>query len=380
MLVARYQVRLKSQAGIVTAIFDDWRGLQWQYVVNAPGFFSLTLDGGDARVSLFLPDCQIEIWRTIPGVLPWALAYEALVEDVYDSLFENGNRQFVIVGAGYNSLLARRTIAYYSDAAGAAKSGAAETVMKEFVDENLGPGATVPPRLLNDGVLAGLTIGADLGTGSAWTGQRTGQNLLDTLKKISLVGGVDFAVIGTGPATYQFSTYYPQLGADRTTIGLDPTTGRNAAGNVPVVFSPLLNNVSRMEYRKKHSDETNAVFVWGTGTASARAVRLRTDPVAIAVSPIGLREISRSGASQSSAANLDQVGDEDLEKYAARDDLDFTPLLSDQTLYGKDFSVGDLVTADYFGRTFHKRITSVNASVSSGSSGESMDFEFSDIP
>lgn len=380
MLVARYHVRLKNQAGTDVAIFDDWRSLQWQYIVNAAGYYSLTLDANDSRIALFEPDGQVEIWRSIPGYLDWTKTFEAHVEDFYDSLAENGNRQFVSVGSGYNGVLGRRTIAAYSDTARANKSGVAETVMKAYANENIGPGATFPPRLMQSGVMAGLTVEGDSATGNAWTGQRGQQNLLETLKKIALVGGVDFAVVGTGPATYEFRVYPNQLGVDRTTIGLDPATGFNGAGNIPVVFSPAFNNVARMEYKRKFGDSANAIFVWGQGTGSARALRLRTDPAAIALSPIGLREFSRSGNSQSTNANLDQMGGEDLQKYAASEELSFAPLLNAQTLYGVHFSVGDKVTANYFGKEFHKRIVGVKATVSSGSSGEALDFDFADVP
>jgi hypothetical protein len=252
--------------------------------------------------------------------------------------------------------------------------------MKEFVNEQIGPGATFPPRLRQSGVMAGLTVEADSGAGGAWTGQRGQQNLLDTLKKIALVGLVDFAIVGTGPAAYEFRTYANQLGVDRTNIGLNPATGLNGAGNVPVIFSPMLNNVSRMDYKRQFGDSANAIFVWGQGVGSTRALRLQIDAAAIGVSPIGLREFSRSGGSQTSDANLDQVGLEDLEKYRVREELSFTPLLNPQTLFGVNFNLGDRVTADYFGRTFHKRIVSVKATVSSGSSGEALDFEFADIP
>jgi hypothetical protein len=380
VLVARYQVRLKNQAGVNVAIFDDWRSLQWQSVVNDKGFYSLTLDANDARLPLFEPDGQIEIWRSIPGNLAWSLAFEAHVEDAYDSLAENGNRQYVSVGSGYNGVLGRRTISAYSDTARANKSGTAETVMKAYVNENIGPGATFPARPMQSGVMTGLTVEADSAAGNTWTGQRGQQNLLETLKKIAIIGEVDFAVVGTGPATYEFRVYPDQLGIDRTTVGLDPATGLNAAGNIPVVFSPMLNNVRSMEHTIKYGDSFNAVFVWGQGVGSLRALRLRTDPVGVGVSPIGLREFSRSGGSQTTNANLDQMGDEDLEKYKARDELTFTPLLNEQTLYGVHFNVGDRVTSDYFGYISHKRIVGVKGDIASGSGGEQLAFDFADIP
>jgi hypothetical protein len=225
--------------------------------------------------------------------------------------------------------------------------------------------------------MAGMTIEADSGAGATWAGARHGQNLLDTLKLIAAFSSIDFAVVGTGAATYEFRTYELQRGSDRTNVGLDPATGLNAAGNVPVVFSPLAGNVSSMAYSLRHKNETNAAYIWGQGQGSARNVRLRTDPAAIAVSPIGLRESSRNGASQATNTEIDALADAELEKQQAKETLTFTPKSSPNCLFGVNYFVGDRVTADYYGNVMNKRIISVTATV--GDNGESLDFDFADI-
>lgn len=380
MLVARYQIRLKDPDGVQVALFDDWRSLQFQKKLNTPGFYTFIINGLDPRVSLFEPDGQVEIWRSIPGELGWYKEFEAHHEDYYLQLFSNGNWQFTSVGTGYIGLLARRGIEYTSDVAQAAKSGVAETVMKEYVNENAGAAATSPPREA-DGVTAGLTIEVDAGLGSTWSGQRSTKNLLETLQEIANSCDLDFDVVGTGAATYEFQTFDTQRGEDRTVTGLDPTTGLNAAGNVPVIFAPELGNVAEMSYSIRRKEESNAVFVWGAGTAAARAIEVREDAAAIGVSPIGRRESSRSGASQgSTTADLQALGDEWLARDAVKEEFTFKPKLNAQTLYGKHFNVGDRVTARLGTIIRSKRIVGVSITVSENNAGEDTTFEFSDIP
>lgn len=382
MLVARYQIRLKDQSGSPAAIFDNFRTLRWQYKINAGGSFEFEIDGRDDRVSLFEPDGQLEMWRSIPGIAVWYKVFEAHIEDFDDSILENGDQRFVVGGTGYTGVLGRRTIAHASDTVYATKSGPAETVMKEYVNENVGPGATCPPRLLESGVMPGMSVEANSGGGAIWTGSKHEQNLLETLQGIADFAKIDFAVVGTGPATYEFRTYINQFGVDRTTVGLDPSTGLNAAGNVPVVFSPLLDNISKLNYKLAHNSEVNAAYIWGRDTGASRAIRLRTNSAAIAISPIGLREASRSGASQTTDADLDAIGDSVLEQSQTREVITFTPKRTTQTLFGVHFGVGDRITVRRRNVDYNKRVVAVTGTVMAGGkgSGESLDFDFSDIP
>jgi len=379
MLVARYQVRLKDNTGSVAAIWDDWRSLQYQRKVNAGGFITLILDGNDPRAMLLETDGQIEVLRAIPGLKDWYTDLDGIVEDFDDSTFENGNRQLTIVGSGLNSLLGRRDIAYRSDSAQAAKTGVAETVMKEYVNENVGPGATSPPRLLASGVMAGFAVEADAAGGNAWTGNRSSRGLLEVCQEISNVGGVDFGVARTGAGAYEFRVYAGQLGEDRTTAGLDYSTGLNAAGNPPVVFSLELGNIASCTYSIKRRGAANAVYCFGQGQGAARDVAVAQDLGDIASSPIARREMARNGSSQDNAADLQQLAGEYLTQFAPSESFDFVPRFNEATLYGLHFELGDRITAQYRGLSFNKRITGVTISV--GEKGESPpQLEMADIP
>lgn len=376
---ARYQVRLKDNTGVVVAVFDDWRSLQYQRKVNSAGYITFIINGDDERAALIETDGQIEVLRAIPGKVAWYTDFDGIMENRFDETSENGNRQLTITGSGLNGLLARRIIAYLSSDTQADKTGVAETVMKQYVNENIGPGATTPPRQLSSGVMAGFAVEANAGAGSAWTGQRASRGLLETLQDIANASGVDFDVVRTGAAAFEFRVYASQLGYDRTTTGLVYATGLNAAGYAPIVFSIELGNIAKAMYSVKRSGMANAVYVYGQGTGALRDVVVAEDAADLAASPYARREMARNGSSQDNTLDLQQLANEYLNQFMPRASFEFTPLFTDATLYGVDFNLGDKITAEYNGVSFNKRITAVTITVS-GDGEAPPALEMADIP
>ena len=351
-----YHVVLKNQSGVQVALFDDWRTLSFAHRINSVGSFSFGINGDDSRASLFALDGQIEIYRSNlqQSISPY-LEFEGLIR-AYERRYDvDGKRHFVVEGRGYNDLLARRVVAYYTGSAYSNKSGVAETVMKEFVSQNAAASATAPPRLF-DGVLAGLTVQADGATGVSWTGARAYRNLLEVLQGIANdTGTMDFDVVGNGAAAYLFKTYLNQRGTDRTTAGLSASTGLNTAGNAPVVFSVLFGNMEQPIYRDTRLSEINAVMVLGGGAEDARAVVQRTNSSAIADSPINRREISKDARNESATAGLNTVGDTALLNLQRKQTFNFKFIETDSTQYGRDFMWGDKVTARFYAKKIKER-------------------------
>src|SRR3990172_7332367 len=153
-IAPKYQVRLRDQSGVLTAIFDDWVDMEFTKEVNNIGSYKFQINGEDARRSLFELDGQVEIWRQVAGCgLGWYKEFEGFHRLDSRSTDKEGNRIFVSDGVGLNDLLARSIIAYKAGTIRADKNAPAETVMKEYVDENCGPTAddTVVGRLYQGG-------------------------------------------------------------------------------------------------------------------------------------------------------------------------------------------------------------------------------------
>lgn len=380
-MATRYQVRLKDVAGTQVAVLTDWYFLSFTHRVNGVGSQELRIDGDLSVVDQFVLDGQLEIWRSdiaASPVIPLYLEYEGFHRTEVRQTAPDGRSLFSSIGAGYDHLLDRRIILYPAGSAQAAKAAAGETVMKEFVDENAGPGATSPPRLLSPGVMTGLTIQADGAAGAVWTGARAYRNLLDVLVEVAKDSDVDFGIVGTGPATFEFQAKAAPWGADRTTTGLDEATGLNAAGNAPVIFSLGFGNMEAPRYSLSRIQEVTAALALGQGQEADRTIAERTDAAAIAESTWNRIEVSRQANSEDSVAGLQSVGDEVLAALQAKEIFAFDALQIPATLYGRDYFLGDLVTARYKDIERNKKIVGVTVSIQKGE--ETIKPELSDIP
>lgn len=380
-MAVSYHVVLKNALGAQVALFDDWDTLLVAQVVNGIGSFDLIISGYDARAALFEVDSQIEVYRSnlAYGIAAY-IEFEGLCRDFYREIDENGKRTFRVTGTGYNDLLYRRTIAYYSGTTYTDKSAPSETIMKEFVYENAGAGAASPNRLFITGPITGFTIEGGSGTGATWTGARAYRNLLDILQEISVQTLMDFDTIGIGAALYEFRTYVGQRGLDRTTTGLNSTTGLNGAGNVPQVFSLQYGNMGTPSYKVRRSDERNAALVLGAGADSSRVVVERTDAVAMAASPVNAREITRDARNESTLAGLQTKGDQLLKQFQYTEEFDFSYIETPACQYGRDFNIGDMITAQFDEIQVNKKIVGVSARVQGGiEKAEQLFIRLSDI-
>ncbi|KKL57941.1 hypothetical protein LCGC14_2230390, partial [marine sediment metagenome] len=186
-MATRYQVRLKNLAGVQVGLITDWRSLTYTKRVNSVDDYTLVIDGELSLVDDFVLDGQIEILRTdiaaVP-VIPSTVDLEAFHRTAVRETNVDGLSTFTSKGLGYDDLLRRRAILFRAASSQADKSGVGETVMKAYVNENAGPGATSPPRLFA-GVNTGLTIQTDGAAGTSWEGEKSFRPLLSVLREIT---------------------------------------------------------------------------------------------------------------------------------------------------------------------------------------------------
>ena len=357
-----YQVRLKNVAGAPIATFVGRRrrlpgalwGFNYDKRLRTSGQFTVRIDGDDERIDLFDLDCQVEFWRrdTRAG-LDWYKDFEGFHRSWAFEQDQEGRDVFVSRGRGYNDLLAAEPIRYYAGSDYACKSGPAETVAKEFADENVGPSATSPPRD-EAGVMPGLAVQADAGTGAVWDGCRANKNLLDVLVELADYGSGDFMVVGTGPATFEFrwrDAYW----------GLDKTQGNGA--RPPVTFGPAYRNATNLRYNYSRLVEVNVVYVLGQGTGADRAIMTVTSG-AEGDSPWARRAVSRD-ARDAPIAALPARGYATLYEQRARRTMSFQALPTPACRYGRDWDWGDLTTVEFRGMTLDQKIVGVRVGMSS---------------
>lgn len=378
-MATRYQVVLKNLAGARVAMITDWRSLTYTRRVNGVGGYILTIDGDSDFVDLFTLDGQVEIFRRDQSATPafdWTLDFEGFHRTEIRSTDERGLSRYSSQGVDYTELIDARGIDFQKGSSGADKTGVGETIIKAYVNENAGPGALVASGRDTDGVQPGLVIQADGAAGSAWTGSRPLRPLLDIIREISRATTVDFDVVGTGPATFQFNAQARPIGTDRTNNGIDPLTGLNAAGNAPVLFSLAFGNMQRPIYALNRIAEANVIIVVGQGTDGNRTVAVRSSG-ATSDSTWNKKEVIKNANQEDTVAGLNAVGDALLDKLQAAETFEWNALETVSYRYGRDYFVGDLVTAEYQDIERDKQIIAAEITMAEGR--ETIDLELADV-
>ncbi len=375
-MAARYQIIIRDQAGLQVAILTTWISLAYVLRLNDVGGYTLELDGDLAVINDFIVDGQVEIRRRDQDAgIDWYTDFQGFHRTQQQRNAQDGASIYTSQGVDFKHLLARRAILYRDTSDEAAKTGPGETVMKSYVDENAGPGATSPPRLF-DGVFPGLAIQVDGAAGPDWDGNKPYRPLLDTLREIADATDVDFDLVATGPVAFEFQAQAAPLGLDRTTVGIDPGTGLNGAGNAPVIFSLDFGNMEIPALTTHRLNEITAAIVLGQGAEGNREVVERTS-AATADSPWNRIEGNKLANQVEDIDGLNAVGDAMLQELQARIVFTFQALQIPATLYGRDYFVGDRVTARYGGTERNFQVTAATITVAAGR--EDIQIEVSDV-
>jgi hypothetical protein len=362
MAEATYQVRVRNTSGAQIAVFSGaGRGaaggglvsLSYTRRVRTAGQWTVRIDGNDERIALLemqdvgdrRVDYLFEFWRRDPlGGLDWYRDFCGFHRwDGWDQDAE-GREMYIASGRGLNDLCAAECIAWPAGSAGACKNAAAETAAKEYVDENVGPGATVVAGRRRAGSFQGLTVEANAATGAAWEGCRSNKNLIDILAELAEYAPGDFMVVPTSyandPITMEFRWKAGQW-------GLDCTEGNGV--NVPAIFDPLLGNMENAQYVYSRLDEVNVCDVGGPGEGAARSYTTRTTG-AEGDSPWARRAVFRDARNAASATEEADKAWETLNKQEAKRTFTFDARQTPATRYGRDWNLGYLVTVNW--RTF----------------------------
>jgi hypothetical protein len=376
--MSSYQVRVRDNDGLQIAVFagggrgDSGGGLQslnYTRRLRTPGQGTVSIYGDDERITLLELldsgpadthlDYWIEFWRSDPfGDLDWYRDFVVFHRwDGFNQLGE-GEITYEMRGRGLNDLLQAEEIRWYAGSPQAAKSGVCETVAKEFVDENVGPGATVVAGRDRAGNFQGLTVEVTANTGAAWDGARANNNLLDVLVELADFAPADFNIVPTSFDPDAIAMEF-QWKADQW--GLDKTWGN---GTRPaVVFSPSNGNVENVKMAYSRLDEVNVCDVGGPSQGAARVYTSRTSGTEND-SPWARRAVFRDARNAHTAGERQDIGDQTLNAQRSKRALTFNARQTKATRYGRDWDLGDLVTVEFLGRSYDKKIVGVTIGVS----------------
>lgn len=357
--MTQYTVDLRDVTGVRVAEFHGaGRGrtkggltrLLYRREARGVGTFRLDIAGDDSRIPLFERDGQIIIKRYDPF---WESAFAADFEGFHRvsqwTQDMAGILGFISAGPCYNVMLPSETINWPAGSAYTCKRGPAETVAKEFVEENIGPSAGLDQEG-NTRVRQGLTVQATAGGGAAWDGCRSYDNLMDVVLELAEYGPGDFWIAGTGAATFEFRWKSPRRGEDKTR-GNDPAVVFSA-------FGPGV-NITGLALLDSRVSDVNVCHALGWGEGEARVCRTRSTADVMAT-PWSRSVVSRDARDASSTDQLDDRADEELDRSRSRMTAMFRALQTSATRYKRDWDIGDLVTLELKpGTEYEMKVASV---------------------
>lgn len=310
--------------------------------VNEPGLVAFTLDGDSPLIATMDHKSRVEVWRrdTERNIL-WYRENIGLFLDQERRYTDHAFFRAICPGPLW--FIGTRHILYYANTANrsAFTTAKAETIMKTLVDYNAGANATVANGRMRTPNTLSITVAADTAAGNTKDWYCAWDNLLASLQALVAAGsGGDFDLVRSG-ANWEFRWYTGQLGTDRS---------------ASVFFSLSLGNMRNPVYRHTRSIEATAALVGGQGEESLRATRVVTGTDYAAANDV---ETFVNATNASSDAGYDAEGARVLKQMQAEHELTFDIVQDGPYLYGRDYFLGDLVTATYDAISVTRKIQGV---------------------
>ncbi|MFI7329368.1 siphovirus ReqiPepy6 Gp37-like family protein [Streptomyces rubiginosohelvolus] len=307
---------------------DDYTSLTVIPRYNAIGSFVLEISADSGKTNL-LAEGNGLIIRTADGTLVDSGPIRTV--DWSRSKDDSGEGKLTVGGVSDTEVLARYTcwpapgsaIGSQADAVYKISAVVAETAMRTLVNLNAGPGALAARKNPL------LTLATNGNRGPTITRQLNQfDSLLAVLTDIANAAGLGFRVVQVGSGL-QFQVYEP--------------TDRSGTAR----FAFRLGNLTDANYTTTPPTCTRAVVVAG-GQSSPRQCKTydRVDPLfpgLIIEQFVDLTSVDT--ASVDLAAQMDQVAEEALTSGAGQGSLAISPIDIPQLRYGRDYQVGDTVSA-----------------------------------
>ena len=352
---ATWDLFLTDDEGRRLATLNDNGGFTLVLRYNGTGQFSIQLNYNMdwAALGIFsgLPDNRIEFWRATPEVKRQLLAVGFIRKaNITDTAL-------TISGPDQNGLLDTRIIAYDAGTSQTDKTDYADDMMKAVVYDNMGGGAPAG-RDLTDygfGIAGDLGLGPSIDMQFAWRPVRA---TLDKIAKVASENGtrIYYGIEPVSPTEFLFKTWVGQPGIDRTS---------------DLVFS-IDRGLADPSLTLDYQQEITYVYAGGQGQGAARDVQEVEDTARSSASIFGRREGFRD-ARHVTAGDSDAVEDAGYGMLAeGRPTRLFmaTILSVPSAQYGRDWNLGDRVTAQFCGMKFECLISKVRVVVRGDGSEE----------
>lgn len=359
-----HEIYFFDHDGVRRLLLEGWEYLEYTQRVSSPwnSIIRIELPSEEDESGLLTffretleVDWITEMYRTNEFDNERELVYEGMHRTLVDQVKQDGSVVFTLYGVGYTDLLKRRITLPPAGSETSNKSGFAETVAKDFIDEQ----AINPVDI--DRIFPGLTNEADQARGNTAEYSARYTNLFTVISRVCEQGALDFGIVGSGTVGSFIFKALPLWGTDRR-VG-------NADGNNPTTFDVYLNNMEIPILSKSAGDEVNYVYIGGQQQGANRIIQTLQNAARVALSPWNRREAFVDARQESTTDGLTTAGQAYLNENGAQTKFTFNINQTPGTQWLRDWELGDIVTALYFGQNFTKKIIQVSVVVSAGETG-----------
>jgi hypothetical protein len=232
-------------------------------------------------------------------------------------------------------------------------------MIKAIIDENMGPSAPNDeagrPRAYDANyfsIMADTTEGPSVTRSFAW------RFVLPTIQEISkssrdLGSPLYFDMVPSAtPAVFEFQTFIPYIGVDRS-----------MSSPVPVIFSKEMQNLGSPKWEEDWFDERNYVYGGGQGEKDNRIIDPEDDVWRMHKSIWNRRECFQDAREESTQQGVANKAFERMQKERPVVRFDAFLLDAPNTRFGTDWNYGDNITARYRGREFSGMVDGYTISV-----------------
>ncbi|MFE4919017.1 siphovirus ReqiPepy6 Gp37-like family protein [Streptomyces sp. NPDC056661] len=332
------QIRDNSTLDIL-AVVSDFTSLTIVPRFNAVGGYVLNISADSPKAALLVPGNGLVIRRGSTVLMSGPIREPNWASD-------EGRGTLTVNGVDDMAVLAGATCWPNPTAAPGSQTSSvykisgvvAETAMRSLVSLNIGPGAQAARKVAN------LTLAADGLHGPSMTKQvNQFDNLLTTLQDLAKTALLGFRVVQVG-SNLQFQVYEP------------------ANLSASAKFSFGMRNLIDASYSVTAPTCTKAVVVAG-GSSSPRVVSVTTRADPAFPGPwieqfVDLTSVD--SASTDLTAQMTQAADEALTSGAAQGHLTMTPIDTPLLQFGRDYTVGDIVSCQVQDDFFADVVREVN--------------------
>lgn len=347
---------LNASNGMPLAVLDQFDVLEYVKVTNNVGAFSVQVPSS-FDFSLLREDTRVCIYRK-PTSGAKILDFVGLIRYV-ERRVSAGQMYRTVAGPCINDLLNTRIVAYAAGSAEASKTDNADNMLKAIVRENLGSSAIAARDLSS----YGLTVEADMSLGTSLSKGMSWRKVLDVLREIS------DSSHSTETTCVYFGLVPLNVGWEcefRTRIGQWGDDRRFGSGTSPIIFSLDFGNVSDVTRSTDWRDEATHVYAGGQGEGAERVIQEASDAERASVSPFNRREDFEDARNETVAGNVLAVAQSALRAKRPKNIFDSKLVDTRNYIYGRDYALGDYITAVFKGETIDARIESVSVRVANG--------------